>query len=422
MTTKVLYVCTRPPFPKIGGREHMIAQSLEFLAVEFDVHVVCFHGKNETVDKGPVFDLGVSSVCTVVMATPYNVFKNLFFRFGMSIQENLYFSPAVKGRLEAVLEDIKPDIVVCDMLRTAQFFYGNELPLVIDLDDILSIRYKKMLQGGAKYSSLGTFSERIPSTLRWLEALARKWVIKFEYSRIKKAEKKAIHCADALILTSPLEARELNRSNSTKKAVGISQCVQPTGGITASGNDLIFIGNMTTAQNLASLEFIVDEVLPELELGGLKLKVVGKFDERAVKIAENSESVYLLGFVDNLSVVVSECRVALMPVAFGTGVKTKVLDALAMGVPVVTNSIGAEGLSIVHREHALIEESGSALAGCVNDIIANSFLSESLAKKGRTYVTDHHSFNSLKEKYNSVIRSLLNVENSHDRNQSSDVC
>lgn len=404
---KVLYVSSRPPFPKIGGREVMISQSLSFLSCDFDVDVVCFHGENEVVDIESIIELGVNSVELISMSSTFNIIKNLFFRLDKSIQENLYFSETTNKKILSIVENVNPDVIICDMLRTSQFFYDTKKPLIVDLDDVLSNRYKKMLDRGVDYSTVGTFSSRIPPLLRGIEKYARVWIVKFELSRIERAEAKAIQYANALILTSPIEASEVNLIHNIKKAYGISQCVQSKTKLFSLGNDLLFIGNMTTAQNLASFEFILKDILPNLNKADLKLKVIGSFDHRAVEMVGELENIELMGFVNDLTDAVSSCKVALMPVTFGTGVKTKILDALSMGIPVVTNATGAEGLAIINEKHALIQESGSDLAESVIRIIEDSIISKRLAEEGRNYVLENHSFNFLMRRYNRIVDSVL---------------
>ena len=408
MVAKIIYVASRPPFPKVGGREHMIAQSLEFLSEEYEVHVICFHGRDESVNENLIIELGVSSVTAITMASPLELAKNLVFRFTQSIQENLYYSSAIEKHLLQAVEGIKPDVIICDMLRTSQFFYDTDMPLVVDLDDVLSNRYMKMLDGGARFSSLGSFSERIPKLLAWVEVLARKYIIGYEYARIKKAEERALRIADAIILTSPLEADELNIKYSTSKATGVSQSVSTKATALPEGGNLLFVGNMTTAQNLASLENIVFDIMPKLNLISVKLMVVGRFDARAERIVVGRNDVVLLGFVENLDDVLKDCKVALMPVSFGTGVKTKILDAMAMGIPLVTNAVGVEGLSVSNEVHALISKDDPSAAENVNRLFCDSDLCKRLASNSRVYIEDKHSYEGLKERYNNIISGILN--------------
>lgn len=408
---KILYVCSRPPFPTIGGREHMIVQSLKFLVSEFDVHVACFAGRNEIFHETPILELGVSKVTKISMPSSLIVLKNLVVRGECSIQENLYYSASNEKLIVSLVRESKADLVVSDMLRAAQFCFGLKVPVVVDLDDILSKRYQKMLELGTRFSSLGTFSDRIPKAFYWGEKLLRKVVISFEQGRIADAEARAITNSSAIILTSPLEAEFVNNQFNTMKATGVSQCVTLREKVESSkANNLLFIGNMTTAQNLASLEYIAKEVLPlisnELD-DSFNLLVVGRYDQRAESIAIQSGRIKLLGFIDDLNSVAQLCSVALMPVAFGTGVKTKVLDAMGMGMPVVTNIVGAEGISIENGVHAVIDDTPSVLAKQTVILMNDRNKADEVAERGREYVTIHHSFENLRNRYNQVIKKLL---------------
>jgi glycosyltransferase involved in cell wall biosynthesis len=409
IVNKVVYISSRPPFPQIGGREHMIIQSLKFLVEDFDVYVICFHGKGEVVDVKAFEAIGVSSVEPIELPSMFRVMRNLLFRPNYSIQENLYFSPFINEKISEHITTLQPKVIVADMLRSSQYVLNKEQRIVVDLDDILSKRYQKMLDLGAEHSSLGTFSERIPAPFRWLEGLVRKFAIKFERNRILTAEVRAVSKADAIILTSPLEAEYVNGTYNTGKATGISQCVTVSNQVrSGKGSNLLFIGNMTTAQNLASLQLIATQILPIIgKHQDTKLLVVGRYDDRTEKISKSNDLVELLGFVDDITDVASECAVALMPVAFGTGVKTKVLDAMGMGLPVVTNTVGAEGIGIENGVHAVVNDSSEVLARETIDLILNRDKAESISESGRNYVAVNHSFKNLQERYSRVIKGSL---------------
>lgn len=414
MKKKIVYVSSRPPFPMIGGREHMIVQSLKFLSEEFDVHVLCFHSRGESVLVQSILDVGVKSVELVAMAGSVEFVRNVFLRSNNSFQENLYYSKNTKQYILHYINALNPAVVICDMLRTSQFVKGLSVPLIVDFDDMLSSRYEKIINGNSEFSSLGTYADRLPFYLRWLESSARNLIVGFERRRIEAAECLAFQYADLIIFTSPVEARKANEKYNSNKALGISQQVNVTQNCICTFSNknenikLLFIGNMTTAQNLASLSIIVGEILPLLRvIPNLSLKVIGKFDQRAEYIIKNEKRVELLGFVENVIDVAQGCTLALMPVAFGTGVKTKVLDAMSMGLPVITNDVGAEGIDVVSGTNILIANSNTELATSVTTLLKSDALLADISSAGREYVNRFHSYSFLKNRYINFVKSVL---------------
>ena len=101
-----------------------------------------------------------------------------------------------------------------------------------------------------------------------------------------------------------------------------------------------FVGNMATPANADSVRYIIDQVLPNSRM--IKnIVFVGKCPESLREEYEKNEKVFFTGKVDDLRMYVEGGMVFLAPIAYGTGIKTKILEAMAMGMPVFTNSIGS---------------------------------------------------------------------------------
>lgn len=400
---KVIYICSRPPFPVSAGREYMIAQSLKFLAESAELHVICFHSDNEDVAVQPILDLGAESVTNISLNGLIQTLISFIFNPSKPFQQSLYRSPRIKRKIEYILNEMQADVIVFDMLRTAHLSELCSSSFVVDYDDLLSARYAMMMSNSG-YSVLGTYEDRLPGFVSYLEPLLRRFLLGHECRAILKEEARYFTKADGILFTSPKEAREANSLYKSTKAVGVSQAysVVDVLDFDSLSSSMLFVGNMRTAQNLASLKFIVDEVLPELPERFI-LSVVGGYDERAVNIADGNPMVKLNGFVDDIYSVAENCFCALMPVAFGTGVKTKVLDAMACGIPVVTNSTGAEGLGVIDGENILVANDSSEISLKVLSLYNDVSARIDLGLAGRNYVFSEHSYDRLKKTYLDVV-------------------
>lgn len=406
----VLYISSRSPYPKIGGREVMIAQSLEFLTSHFDTHLICFHGQHENIDKIKLSKLNLSSCHYIQLPKLLTCLKNIIIRYCFSLQENLYYSGLIQKDILKIIDEIRPDVIICDMIRTSQFVLNktNGTPIIVDLDDLLSSRYRKMLKSENSFSLFGTYADRIPKIFHYLEKKFRNLILMFEYKRVSNAESEVAAYADAVILTSPKESVEFNKKFNTQKSIGISQALRYSKELCVVDdvkNDILFVGNLKTAQNIASLKFIVEEVLPELQklIPKFTLRVVGSFDERAVNLASSSCHVELLGFVDDVKEIARQCVLSLMPVAFGTGIKTKVLDSMAMGLPTITNKVGAEGLNIISGEHVIINDCPIDMVASAYHLLHSEKLRKDIVRNAFKYLQENHEFSLIKDKYINLV-------------------
>jgi glycosyltransferase involved in cell wall biosynthesis len=128
--------------------------------------------------------------------------------------------------------------------------------------------------------------------------------------------------------------------------------------------------------------------------------VVGDYDVRAEQFVQGlTDRITCYGFVSDFSEILTRCEVALLPIVEGTGVKTKVLDAMAMGIPVVTNRLGVEGLAVEHGREVLLAESPEDLCEAIGRVATDGALSAQLSKAARRYVEKYHDPVLLRDQY-----------------------
>jgi len=407
---KVLYIASRPPLPIVGGREYMISQSLRFLCRDNEVSLVCFYGKNDVCDKSLYDEIGLAEISFIKLPSAFQVFFNLVMSF-RPFQLSLYYSRFIHRILYSLANRVSPDVIVYDMLRVFQFRIPG-YPSVVDLDDLLSNRYKQLLLLSDKLSPFGTFSDRLPKILKGIFPFFGKFFLRVEARRIRKEELAAYVESDSVILTSPLEAKALNSYFNSDKAHGISQAVAASkncGRVLKSSSDLFFIGNFTTAQNLQSAKFILQAVMPHLLKLGFSgcIRFVGKYNRDMVDLVSDVSFVKLEGFVEDLDAVADRCFCALMPISFGTGIKTKILDAMAIGLPVITNYIGAEGLPVSNQNNIVIEDQPEAIAVSVMRLYNSAAERQLIVQGAYEYLAQFHDENLLASRYCSVLESVI---------------
>ena len=116
-----------------------------------------------------------------------------------------------------------------------------------------------------------------------------------------------------------------------------------------------------------------------------------------------------VGFVADLDPVFANCREAVSPVRFGTGIKTKNLSALSHGVPLVTTTVGADGMNLHHNETALIADSPQEFADAAVRAYTDENLWRRLARQGRRHITEYFSEEWMQEAVRSMVRQAITV-------------
>jgi GT2 family glycosyltransferase len=179
--------------------------------------------------------------------------------------------------------------------------------------------------------------------------------------------------------------------------------------------DLVFVGNFEHPPNEdAALHFATD-VFPAVRaaLPGVRFLIVGPRPTRAVK-ALASDAVRVLGHVPDLDALLDTTRVSVAPLRYGAGLKGKIGQALARGVPVVTTSVGAEGLGLRHREHALIADDPAAFASAVVELYQDARLWEKLAAGGRSCVDRQFGYTVVRARLQEILATIATTRASRN--------
>ncbi|MBW3609209.1 MAG: glycosyltransferase [Actinobacteria bacterium] len=148
-------------------------------------------------------------------------------------------------------------------------------------------------------------------------------------------------------------------------------------------SDLLFVGGFLHDPNVDAVEYFVREVLPPVrEEIDARLWVIGQHPPEEIRALE-SASVVVTGHVPDVGHHLRRARVFVSPVRYGAGMKGKNVHAMAHGLPLVTTTIGAEGMDLVDGQHALIRDGAQAFAAAVVALYRDPALWSRLAISSR---------------------------------------
>jgi glycosyltransferase involved in cell wall biosynthesis len=166
---------------------------------------------------------------------------------------------------------------------------------------------------------------------------------------------------------------------------------------------IVYLGHFNNPPTLDGLEWYIREVAPlvRLQLPDLKLYVVGAALPETWTTSD--PNVVRVGFKLDLASEFASRRILISPVRFGTGIKTKNLHALANGLPIVTNTKGADGANFISGETALIADNPADFAGAVVNLYTDSALWEKLSNNSRSHAQKYFS----KETMDTALRAIL---------------
>lgn len=213
--------------------------------------------------------------------------------------------------------------------------------------------------------------------------------------RIARIEARAMAFADAVIAITPEEARAATQLVGAKPLVVIPNihAPLPTGSRDRRDRDgLLFVGSFKHEPNVDAVDYIVRDLSPLFaeQLPGATIRIAGSDtpEDLHERVPSNVE---LLGWVPDLSEAYDDARVVIAPLRAGAGLKGKIGEAMAAGVPVVTTSIGAEGFGATSGEHLLVADDPRSFVEAVGRLWNDDALWRSVAQAASTLIAQDFS-------------------------------
>jgi glycosyltransferase involved in cell wall biosynthesis len=150
-----------------------------------------------------------------------------------------------------------------------------------------------------------------------------------------------------------------------------------------TGDTLCFLGSMDWLPNIDGMEWFLSQVWPGLHQShpDWKLKIIGRKPPPGLVAAHGGrDGVTFTGTVDDVRDHLKGCSAAIVPLRIGGGTRLKILELMASGIPVVSTTIGAEGLPLEHGRHFLQADEPVDLAAAVKQVMGDATLAEGLAR------------------------------------------
>lgn len=168
-----------------------------------------------------------------------------------------------------------------------------------------------------------------------------------------------------------------------------------------------FLGGMHWPPNMEGVSWFVKNVWPRVAraVPSAVLTLIGKQGSKELSYLQDAPRVEVTGYVADPQRYLSETAAFIVPLHSGAGMRVKILDAWCWGLPVVSTTVGAEGLKAMDGENLLIADDAEAFAASVINVIQNQRMATRLADNGRSTVEKHYDWKHVYQAWDQVYQS-----------------
>ena len=305
--------------------------------------------------------------------------------------------PQMEKRLGDLLQEETFDIVHIEHLRASRLVRaalnsstGERVPAVYDSVDCISSLFEQTAQVGAQWRS------------RMLAAIDLDRTRRYEAQLLTKYDQVVVTSQRDRAALEQLARRYLPQDAHPAPVTVVTNGVdmdyfRPQDGGGAQGKRMVvFTGKMSYHANITAALHFAQEVLPYIWAKDpeVKFQIVGKDPPEAVRRLVADERIQVTGTVKDLRPYLAQATVVVCPVQYAVGVQNKVLEAMAMGKPVVCTSAALASLNAKEGREALVAHDPEEFADHVLQLCSNASLAQRLARAGRRYVESHHSWDN----------------------------
>lgn len=387
----ILYITTRLPYPLIGGdRLHIYHYLKELKNRGYKITLVSLVSKEDDLTGA----LEHSEFYTKLIPVKFdkklaylNAAKAIFNDRPFIVE--YFYNKNMQKVIDKEISTGEYDVVIGYIIRSLPYLQKHKnIKRIIHLCDAVSMMYERRLKEKS--------------------SLFDRFKIGIEYLKVKNYEKKACKITDRQVLISETDKKYLEKfaDVSNTEVIGLATDTDYYSPIDCKKeNNICFVGSMQYIPNSEAALYFAKEIFPlvKKEIPDAKFKIIGANPRKdLLDGVKNIDGVEVTGKVDDVREYMKDCKVSVCPVKIAGGIQTKILEAMSMGIPVVTTPEGAEGIG-AGSDLLLVAYSDDEYAKKVVEIITNDKLRQDISSKVREYIIHNFSWKPIGKNWDRLI-------------------
>jgi glycosyltransferase involved in cell wall biosynthesis len=401
---RILAILSRIPYPTTDGGAILTYSTLKFLhEAGHDVCVLALNTKKHyqppEVLEGICTRFRTVEITTDI--TPWGALWNLL--TGKSYIANRFSSSLFAQELENILRTERVDVIHFDHTLVAQY---AETALHADLVHLP--RPPIVLR---THNVEYIIQERLATH----ETTAlRRWYRRHEAHRMKAYERRYFSLCDGIIAITPEDAAEVRRMGYEGALEVVPAGVDihefsPNASVLTLPHSLCYIGGMDWMPNVEAMHWFVSNVMPLVrkDLPEMTFHLAGKRMPPDVQAYRQQQCVFTYPDVPSAPVFLQSHEILVVPLLSGGGMRLKIIEAMALGMPIISTRIGAEGIEVRDGESILFAETPEEFVRAMRRLHDNPALKKRLGEEARRIALERYTWEAVVAKQMRFYESLL---------------
>ncbi|MDF1853720.1 MAG: glycosyltransferase family 4 protein [Verrucomicrobiales bacterium] len=407
---KILWVKSGPLFPlNTGGRRRTHAMLRE-LAKEHEVTYLASLPENQELHEDEAgADYAQDKIWIRSVEPEFKsaqglraLLTNLFFSTRPYVLDR-YENPSLRSRLLELEASSDFDLIVCDFLTPAVNFEFDAIqtPVVLFQHNIEAQIWKRLAA-----------EKKNPLVKLYFHS---------QFLRMAEAERLLSASFAGVITVSPEDATRCRDDYALSNVLGAvptgvdTDFFSPPEPRTPETGLIGFLGSMDWMPNVECVQYFAEEIFPTIleRFPKARFRIIGRNPTPAVqRLGKQFPNIEVTGTVEDVREHLDACHLLVVPLRSGGGTRIKIFEAMAEGVPVVSTTIGAEGLPVRDGDTILLADEPDSFANAVIDLLESDELGARLSGEARSLLARDHSWEAVSLTFIDLCQPILTSRSS----------
>lgn len=392
----ILYLSLRFPYPPHSGDKIRTYNVLRHLSRRHSISFVSFIQSPEEIK----YIEKIQNFCNNVSIVRFNktrAYSNCILNSlsGEPFQVSYWYSPEMQKIIDRLIDKNGFNLVHVQFFRMAQYIVKyNDKPKILDSGDSFWLNLSRR--------------SKLDRSLAWP-------LLKLEASKVKVYETQIAKRFDHVTMVSPLDMQCLLSNDSDLNISVVPMGVDIDYYQPRSYNyetNLLFTGTIRYFPNKDAVLYFYSQIFPLIKktIPNVKFYVVGNYPPKNILRLASNGDIIVTGHVEDVRPYFDKSAVFVCPLRSGSGMQAKILEAMAMGVPVVTTSIGATALEAVDGKDIIVADDPKSFSEKTIELIKDRDFRNYIAKNARKLAEEKYEWSAIVQRFDEIYENVKTME------------